>query len=213
MGYSPKESVDLRSSSPQWERHPALLTRGGREPTGHKCPVGGFFAPGGPRRLDAEFFRGEYQEFEDRTRTWGRVFRLGEAYSLRPGGGTKAGYDSVSIVKQRMLTNAGLNWSAASIELGRLPSVADVQESDVLIACTAHEIYYVGRRVDYVREVPRNHALNRAVSDVIVCRSRGNSPAVPGSYLAAFLRSPAGLHQVQRCIRGLRGGHGLQRGS
>jgi len=30
---------------------------------------------------------------------------------------------------------------------------------------------------------------------------------VPGSYLAAFLRSPSGLHQVQRCIRGLRGGH------
>ena len=35
----------------------------------------------------------------------------------------------------------------------------------------------------------------------------GTEAKVPGSYVAAFLRSPAGLHQVQRCIRGLRGGH------
>ena len=168
---------------------------------------GDFFGPGSPRRLDAEFFRGEYEEFEDRARSWGRVFRLGEAYSLRSGGGAKAGNDGVPIVKQGMLTNAGINWSAASIELGKLPSKGEVQDSDVLIACTAHEVYYVGRRVDYVRVVPGSLSRNRAVADVMICRSRQRSPIVPGSYLAAFLRSPSGLHQVQRCIRGLRGGH------
>ena len=93
---------------------------------------GDFFGPGSHRRLDAEFFRGEYEEFEDRARSWGRVFRLGEAYSLRPGGGAKAGNDGVPIVKQGMLTNAGINWSAASIELGKLPSKGEVQDS-----CTA----------------------------------------------------------------------------
>ena len=166
-----------------------------------------FFAPGGSRRFDAEFFRGEYAEFEDGAKNWDRRFRLGELYSLRPGGGTKVGDDSVSVVRQGMLTNAGINWSAARVELGKLPSVADVQDGDVLLACTAHEVYYVGRRVDYVRGVPCDHNLNRAVSDVIVCRTRARPPTVPGAYLAAFLRSRAGLHQVQRCIRGLRGGH------
>ena len=58
-----------------------------------------------------------------------------------------------------------------------------------------------------MREVPGSLNRNRAVADVIVCRSRLSSPIVPGSYLAAFLRSSSGLHQVQRCIRGLRGGH------
>ena len=64
---APPSPLDTRRSGADWTQ----------------VPSGGFFAPGGPRRLDAEFFRGEYQEFEDRTRTWGRVFRLGEAYSLR----------------------------------------------------------------------------------------------------------------------------------
>ena len=168
---------------------------------------GSFFATNSPRRLDAEFFRREYKEFEARARAWARVFRLGESYSLRSGAGNKPGNDGVAIVKQGMLTNAGVNWSAVSVELGKLPAQGEVQNGDILIACTAHEVYYVGRRVDYVREVPRRLAANRAVGDVMVCRSRHETPIVPGSYLAAFLRSPAGLHQVQRCIRGLRGGH------
>jgi hypothetical protein len=49
---------------------------------------------------------------------------------------------------------------------------------------------------------------NVAVADLIVLRAKKDAPAkLPGSYVAAFLRSAWGLHQVQRCIRGLRGGH------
>ena len=168
---------------------------------------GELFRPGGPRRFDAEFFRGEYHEFDDRARRWSGSFVLGERYRLAPGTGLKNGDAPVPVVKQAVLTNTGVNWSAISLEPGTFPTQGDVQDSDILLACTAHEIYYVGRRVDFVRKVPAAATNNVAVADVMVCRHRSGTPAISGSYLAAFLRSPSGLHQIQRCIRGLRGGH------
>jgi hypothetical protein len=42
----------------------------------------------------------------------------------------------------------------------------------------------------------------------MIIRPKGSKPAdLFGSYVAAFLRHDMGKHQVQRCIRGLRGGH------
>ena len=89
------------------------------------------------------------------------------------------------------------------------PPRGRVKPGDLLLACTAHEIFYVGRKVDYVREVPENIVGNNVcVADILIFRPRLEKPtAIMESYVAAFLRSPWGLHQVQRCIRGLRGGH------
>jgi hypothetical protein len=78
-----------------------------------------------------------------------------------------------------------------------------------LLACTAHEIAYVGRKVDLVRNIPPHITQPiGCVADIMIIRPKRTKPAkLYGSYVAAFLRHPAGLHQVQRCIRGLRGGH------
>ena len=113
-------------------------------------------------------------------------------------------------LKQGALTNAGINWAAVRRELGpATPRNAAVEEGDILLASTAHEIYYVGREVDLVREMPAEiRESNQAVAEFMIIRPMPTRPVgISDAYVAAFLRHPAGLHQVQRCIRGLRGGH------
>jgi hypothetical protein len=160
-------------------------------------------------RFDAEFFRHEYGIFDERLKSSVANFSLGDYYDLASGRGLGKGDDLVPFVKQGVLTNAGVNWSAVSCEHGAAKSAGNVRAGDVLLACTAHEVYYVGRKVDFVRYVPEEiRNTNAAVADLMVIRPRPEKPeGLYGSFVAAFLRSPAGLHQVQRCIRGLRGGH------
>jgi hypothetical protein len=140
----------------------------------------------------------------------GPSFLLGERYHLENGRALLHGDERIPYAKQAVLTNAGINWSALASASGiPVPAAPVVRDEDILLACTAHEIYYVGRKVDYVRSVPvelRDRVT--CVPDLMVIRRRTDvSSPLPGSYVAAFLRHPAGLHQVQRCIRGLRGGH------
>jgi hypothetical protein len=160
-------------------------------------------------RFDAEFFRHEYRAFDVQLQSAVSTFLLGDYYDLSAGRGLGNGNDMIPFVKQAVLTNAGVNWSAISYEYGALKAGGNIRPGDILVACTAHEIYYVGRKVDFVREVPEEiAATNSAVADLMVIHPRPEKPdSLHGSFVAAFLRSPAGLHQVQRCIRGLRGGH------
>jgi hypothetical protein len=165
------------------------------------------FGTGSAERIDAEFFRREYKEFHDRLVGLGRYFRLSDHYELFAGRRT-TGTDPVPTFKQIALTNAGINWSAVESERGA-NTEAVVREGDILLASTAHEIYYVGRKVDVVRDIPDSaRDANQAVAELMILRPRPNKPkGISNGYVAAFLRHPAGLHQVQRCIRGLRGGH------
>ncbi len=170
------------------------------------------FREGGPRRLDAEFFRSEYAAFDRRCRSFGPTFLLGDFYELSPGSGLAAGDQTIPFIKQGILTNAGINWSAVSYETdssSNPTNVAAAVVGDILLACTAHEIYYVGRKVDYVRDMPTDISIaNAVVPDIIIIRPLPQKPNyIAGSYVATFLRCQTGLHQVQRCIRGLRGGH------
>jgi hypothetical protein len=160
-------------------------------------------------RFDAEFYRHEYQAFDAHLKSASPSFLLGEYYKLAAGRGLGSGEEIVPFIKQAVLTNAGINWSAVSFEQGVGRTGGNVHAGDILLACTAHEVYYVGRKVDYVREVPEEIRMsNTAVPDLMVFRPRPEKPkGLHGSYIAAFLRTPAGLHQVQRCIRGLRSGH------
>ena len=160
-------------------------------------------------RFDAEFFRHEYGEFDEHLRATCPAFVLGDYYELAPGRGLGNGEDIVPFIKQGVLTNAGVNWSAVSYEQGAPKSAGNVQVGDILLACTAHEVYYVGRKADLVRDVPEEiRGINAAVADLMIVRPRPEKPpGLHSSFVAAFLRSPSGLHQVQRCIRGLRGGH------
>lgn len=165
---------------------------------------------GSPLRIDAEFWRSEYQNFDSKVQELGDSFLLGEYFSLNPGRGLGSGDELVPHVKQAVLTNVGVNWSAIDEGIGSSANpTGRVHQEDILLACTAHEIYYVGRKVDFVRTVPPEiRSSNVAVADIMIIRPRENKPdELSGSYVAAFLRHPAGLHQVQRCIRGLRGGH------
>jgi len=171
---------------------------------------GDFFGSNGAQRFDAEFFRQGYREFEKRCLTIGDSFSLGEYFDLFPGSALAEGQGTTPYVKQAVLTNVGVNWTALSEEQGSLgATAATVKSGDILLACTAHEVAYVGRKVDLVRDIPESvRGPVGCVPDVMIVRSKEEKPeGLYGSYVAAFLRHPAGLFQAQRCIRGLRGGH------
>lgn len=165
------------------------------------------FGPGSAHRGDAEFFRGEYDVFRTSARAAGAV-RLGSLCELQQGR-TKRGTDLVPTFRQGVLTNVGINWAAIVPEEGSLASSPQVSEGDVLLASMAHEAHYLGRKADYVRALPEEAAAaNQAVHHLTVLRLKEEALArVSGSYLAAVLRSPFGMHQVQRCNRGVRGDH------
>ncbi|ATG58884.1 MULTISPECIES: hypothetical protein [Pseudoalteromonas] len=180
--------------------------------TGLDCTIvtrDSFYKTDGAMRFDAEFFRSEYVEFNSRVIENGSHFLLGEYYDLSPGSGLGKAKGEVVFFKQGCLSNYGINWASVGKEPGQLlENGSDVQEGDILLACTAHEIFYVGRKVDLVRGLPDELKDNKAVCDLLVIRAKVDKPAsLPNSYVASFLRSDAGRHQVQRCIRGLRGGH------
>ena len=67
----------------------------------------------------------------------------------------------------------------------------------------------MGRKCDVVTDVPGWVGEDvGCVPDLMIIRPRPQQDVYLSlHYVAAFLRHPAGLHQVQRCIRGLRGGH------
>lgn len=162
------------------------------------------------QRIDAEFFRKEYEAADRKFQKVGPSFLLGEHYVLSPGRALGGGEDETPYIKQAVLTNVGINWSAVAYEEGTPgPASARVRAGDILLACTAHEIFYVGKKVDFVRDVPLEiRENNTCVPDLMIIRPREAKPEyLYGSYVAAFLRHDAGKHQVQRCIRGLRGGH------
>jgi hypothetical protein len=160
----------------------------------------------GAARMDAEFFRSEYREFAERVMNGGPSFPLGRHFGLKSGR-LSDGDDAVPTIKQAQLTNAGINWSSVEYRPGRCERT-QVRAGDVLLASTAHEIAYVGRRVDFVSEVPGPlQACNQVVAEIIVLTPRDGERPSLSPFIAAFLRSAVGRNQVQRCIRGLRGGH------
>lgn len=164
--------------------------------------------PDSAERIDAEFFRSEYETFAASVEASGESFRLGERYELQPGRLSNGDRDEVPTLKQAVLTNSGINWSAVAFEQG-VCSGPKVLDGDILLAATAHEPAYVAKKVDVVRSVPGEYRdCNQAVADLLILRPKNSGPDdVPGEYVAAFLRHACGRHQVQRCIRGLRGGH------
>lgn len=170
-----------------------------------------FFANGGPIRFDAEFFRPGYDSFIHKLMSSEKTFLLGDYYELTTGRPLDKSDEVISsYAKQSILTNIGINWSALVEEQGCVPKGSiKIQDEDILLACTAHEIEYVGKKVDYVRSIPP--CISKpigCVADLMVIRPKENKPKkLYGSYVSAFLRSTQGKYQVQRCIRGLRGGH------
>lgn len=168
------------------------------------------FRDTGAQRLDAEFFRAEYADFDKKCKSLKGSFLLGQYFELSPGRTLVAGTEATYYAKQSILTNVGINWAAIEEAEGALAKGAwKVKKNDLLLACTAHEIAYVGRKCDVVTEVPTwIDAEIGSVPDLMILRPRLQQEGYLSlHYVAAFLRHPAGLHQVQRCIRGLRGGH------
>jgi hypothetical protein len=168
------------------------------------------FRDGGAERLDAEFFRSEYFEFDARCKASGTTFVLGDHFELSPGRALTASDDTTFYAKQGILTNVGINWAAIEESEGRPAKGAwRLRKDDILLACTAHEIAYVGKRVDVVSQMPAWVGEEvGCVPDLMIIRPKpAGSNYLSLQYVAAFLRGPSGLHQVQRCIRGLRGGH------
>jgi hypothetical protein len=169
-----------------------------------------FFDPKGDLRFDADFFRKEYLDFVQRMSAKSSTVRLGSEFVAFSGNPVSKGNDSGYLLKQAALSQFGVNWNALHpITLALAGRNDRIKVGDILLACTAHEIYYVGRRVDYVDDIPQRFVDNAiCVPDVIIIRRKADVRArLTASFVSAFLRTPWGLHQVQRLIRGLRGGH------
>jgi hypothetical protein len=170
-----------------------------------------FFGDKSAKRFDAEFVRSEYRSFDEKVKKLTKTFLLGEYFTLQAGAGLVEGSDKgpTLFLKQAVLTNVGINWSAAHLIAGTPTKGAPkIRKGDTLLACAAHEVYYLGRKVDFVRRIPSRPRTISCVADVMVISPKETCPQnLRGSYLAAVLRNPTGLHQVQRCIRGLRVGH------
>jgi hypothetical protein len=200
----------LESFLKGYRRPPSPVGASGREPHITRIKATDVFGPNGAHRVDAEFFRREYALSDADMQKRGSSFLLGEHFDLSPGRALGPGEHYSPYVKQGVLTNVGVNWSALAYEEGTPgPPSSRVRTGDILLACTAHEIFYIGRKVDFVREVPKDiRDENTCVPDLMIIRPKPTKPAyLYGSYVAAFLRHDNGRHQVQRCIRGLRGGH------
>ena len=69
-------------------------------------------------------------------------------------------------------------------------------------------LIYVGKKVELVRELPSEYKDNQAVAELMILRPIiNNNFDISKSFVVDFLRSDFGMRQVQRCIRGVRGGH------
>jgi hypothetical protein len=156
-------------------------------------------------RVDAEFFRSEYSDFAAKV-SEGPHFALKDHFAVLAGR-VVAGDTPIPIIKQAFLTNFGPNFGVVERELARAGRGVALKKGDIALASTAHEVAYVGRKVDQIRDVPEAIVDNQVVAELMIIRPRAQGLSVSASYVTDFLRHPAGRHQVQRCIRGLRGGH------
>lgn len=160
-------------------------------------------------RFDAEFFRAEHVAFHEKLKASANAVRLGEVYRAWSGANVAKGADDLFRLRQAQLTGFGLSYGGLEACEGKVAASSALKVDDVLLACTAHEPHYVGRRVDIVDQLAIEHVGKIVpVPDVMVVRARSAlDTQPPPSFLASFLRSPWGRLQVQRLNRGLRGGH------
>src|SRR5690348_15655989 len=78
------------------------------------------FRHGGAERLDAEFFRSEYRDFDERCKSESESFILGDYFELAPGRALAASAETTFYAKQGILANVGINWAAIEEAEGRL---------------------------------------------------------------------------------------------
>jgi hypothetical protein len=163
----------------------------------------------GANRFDAEFHRKEYVEFEARLRSLNDVVRLGTTFEAFAGGNPGKGDATIYRLRQAQLSGFGISYSGCEeVEGATAPTKMTLHHADVLIACTAHEPHYVGRRVDLIDDLLlpfRNKIL--PVPDVMIIRARKSASKPTPAFLASFLRTKWGRRQFQRLNRGVRGGH------
>jgi hypothetical protein len=163
----------------------------------------------GADRFDAEFHRKEFVEFEARLNSLNDVIRLGTMFEAFAGGNPGKGDATIYRLRQAQLSGFGISYNGCEeIEDAAAAERMTLHQADVLIACTAHEPHYVGRRVDLIDDLPLSLA-NRIipVPDVMVIRARKPSSKVSPAFLASFPRTKWGRRQFQRLNRGVRGGH------
>lgn len=158
----------------------------------------------GAQRIDAEFFRDEYIEFEENITKIGSV-TLDKYFNLITGRKV-TGKSLIPIIKQNILTNYGPNYSNVEYEPAKPGAGIPAYDGDILLACTAHEVEYVGKKAELIRDLPAHLANNQVVGEIMILRAKENFTSSK-SFIVDFLRSPYGTRQVQRCIRGVRGGH------
>ena len=186
---------------------PSLLETRRAEVDSQVIRRGDCFGDGSALRIDAEFFRHEFRVFARVALALGAE-PLGKLCELAQGR-VNAGSEQLPTFRQSSLTNFGINWAAVPLEPGSSQRGPFVERGDVLLATMAHEAHYLARNADSIGEMPDEiAAANQMTHHLTRIRLREDQRArVSPSYIAAFLRSETGRHQVQRCNRGVRGDH------
>lgn len=162
----------------------------------------------GAGRLDAEFHRLEYVQFQSRLSQMENVIRLGEYYEAFSGSNPAKGSDNVRRLRQAQLSDFGIAYGGCElVEQARGDGRTSIRENDVVIGCTAHEPQYVGNRVDIVDDLDIDSTKIIPVPDVMIIRKNNQVGGPFPLFLSYFLKTKWGKRQFQRLNRGVRGGH------
>ena len=169
------------------------------------------FRDTGAQRLDAEFFRAEYADFDEKCKALKGSFLLGRFFELSPGRALVAESEATYYAKHGVLATSASTGRRLNWQKGRSRRAMESHENEHLLAGSAHEIAYVGRQCDVVTGVQRYGSArtldaSRWPDDFAASTTTGRLP-MRCTMWRLSLRRPAGLHQVQRCGRGQRGGH------
>ena len=109
------------------------------------------------------------------------------------------------ILKVKTLTNDSINWNNVDWILYNSDNKT-VQENDLLLTSSAHQVDYIAKKVDIIRFDELPDALKQyktkctLVGEVMLIRP--NLDEINTDYLLYFLRTPYSYLQIKRCITG-----------
>ncbi len=166
------------------------------------------------QQLGATWLAQPHIAIEKKKETKGDVWTLGNICKVITTGKTapRGAYTNsgVHMIKVGNLTGRGIEWDAVerqyvTEEFANKYSYAQLKKGDILFTAAAHGPKWIGLKVDIYEGAPSY--LNEPVifsGEIMMCRLDKQLKIDP-YYILLFLRSAAGYHAIQRCIRGQSG--------
>jgi len=111
--------------------------------------------------------------------------------------------EGIPIIKFRSLTGNGINWNKVERvkkDFYERNKSKIVQEGDIILTSSAHNPEYIGRKIDLIKNIPKDFDKVMFVGEVMVIRPDKNK-IIP-EYLYYYLKSEFGRLQIRREITG-----------